>query len=164
MVWSQSRTNTIPGHKKIGSSGLSSLSQYPTPMQTDNNRNDSPWMRLSHYRPKDQSVNGLHLRQKDISAHQDTETMLHTANNLLQKKLWVTCRSCRSWISFKISQRWQKRYTAHIHMRVNEMAPRPHLPSRSFQRSCCPITSSTPMKFDTAWNSNQPIISAWKSG
>ena len=75
---------------------------HPTPMQTDDDRNDSPWMRLSHYRPKDQSVNGLHLRQKDISAHQDTETTLHTANNLLQKKLWVACRSWRSRISFKI--------------------------------------------------------------
>jgi hypothetical protein len=78
-------------------------SKHPTPMQTNDDRNNSPWMRLGHYRPKDKSVRGLRLRQKYIGAHQDAETTLQTANKLLRNNLWVACRSCRSRISFKIS-------------------------------------------------------------
>ena len=78
-------------------------SQNPAPMQTYNDRNDSPWMRLGHHTPKDKSVSGLRLKCKDIGAHQDAETTLQTTNNFLQKKLWIACRSCRCRISFKIS-------------------------------------------------------------
>jgi hypothetical protein len=60
-------------------------SKHPAPMQTGDDCNHNPWMRLGHHRPKDKSVSGLRLRRKDIGAHQDAETTLQTMENLLRK-------------------------------------------------------------------------------
>ena len=72
-------------------------------METDDDGNDGPWMRLGYYKPNDQSVSELRFRREDIGAYQDAETTFQIANNFLRKNLWAVCRSFQRRISFKIS-------------------------------------------------------------